>query len=85
MRPGAHALPQAPQFEESADVSMQRPLHIDWPIGQAQEPPLHDVPAAHAVPQAPQCCGFVITFTQLELHCASPPAHPLAQTPPEQT
>jgi hypothetical protein len=29
MRPGAQALPQVPQLEESAEVSMQRPLQED--------------------------------------------------------
>jgi WAS/WASL-interacting protein len=54
-------------------------------MGQAQVPPLHEVPAPHAAPQLPQCCGLVVTFTQLELHWVRPVAQPLAQTPAEHT
>jgi hypothetical protein len=51
--PDWQAVPQAPQFVTSADVSTQAPLHDRLPVGQAQAPLTQARPAEQAIPHAP--------------------------------
>ena len=45
--PPVQAWPQVPQFAALVCVSTQAPLHVVWPVGQAQVPPAQVCDAAH--------------------------------------
>src|SRR6185369_1240277 len=73
--PPVHALPQAPQFAGSLEVSMQVPPQVALPAPQPQAPLLQVWPPRHLLPQKPQFVGSVATATQLfVLHTISPAA-----------
>jgi hypothetical protein len=87
--PGAHAVPQVPQFFGSRVVFAQRFPQFVVPVGQVSVPmhlpPVHLSPGRQAIPQPPQFATSVIVTTQSTPHRISPPLHiaPL-HVPPRQ-
>jgi hypothetical protein len=83
--PGAHALPQTPQFSGSLFV-------FEHPLGQQSSPgaqtgpplqlaglrhrlPLHSSPNAQTLPQPPQSSGSIFVSTQMAPQHDRPPVH----------
>jgi hypothetical protein len=72
LRPGSHALAQAPQFCESLVRSTQLVPHSVLPLAQPQTPFVHVSPPPQACPHPPQWLGLVLTSTQLPLQLCCP-------------
>jgi hypothetical protein len=62
--PVPQTLPQLPQLELSDDGSVHALPQNNWPVGQAQFPPLQSSPVPHAWAHDPQFWGSVWRFTQ---------------------